>query len=742
MTSKAVAKKPYPESSGGASATVDRPRLWKRLRESPDRTVLLCAPSGYGKSVLLEQWSAADPRRFHSVLLGSHHNDPTALLESITASFKSSDPLPADLAESLTAPRPDIGNVVLPRLRSAIASRREPFVFVLDELERIESPDSLAVVATLCESAPPGSQLALASRTEPAIRLARMRANQELVELRREDLTMTRAECAALVGGLDVELGPRQLDALVMRTEGWPAATYLAGSALGEATDLGRAVEEFAGDDRNLVDYIREEFLVPISRRRLDFLLRASAMERLCGSLCDRVLEREDSATVLRDLSRSNMLVLPLDRRDEWFRLHPLLREMLQSEFRRAHPTKEAGLHVRASEWWQERGDWDLAIRHAIDAGAIARAGELLWAAVPEYMTRGRNATMLGWLDRLGTPGIESSPGLSLTASWAQMTVGCGPDAERWAATAKRLLGDEEDGEYKVSLEAGLALLDATLGRHGIAATRAAIEPPRELLPDDNPWHTLCCYLDGVGLHLTGEPQAARQQLREGNRRGAVGAPNLQALCLAQLALLDADEGDWHEAELEMARGRAQIERAGLGEYPMLALAFAVSAFVRARRGAVEAAAADYATALRRLEELDHWVTWYECETRIVLAGAAARLGNTAEARDLLEAGRRELRQLDEPTLLRRWAEKTAELLDRRSASAADQLTGAEMRILQFLPSHLSFPQIASAVHLSPNTVKTHVRNIYGKFGVSSRREAIDHAERLGLLDGKRSSGV
>ncbi|HEU5104649.1 MAG TPA: LuxR C-terminal-related transcriptional regulator [Solirubrobacterales bacterium] len=735
MTSEAAAKQPHLHSLGEESTAVERPRLLKRLEESADKTILLCAPSGYGKSVLLEQWAAADPRRFHSILLGGQHDDPTALVDSIRKVFEPSDSLPADLGEGLTAPRPDVERVILPRLESAIASRREPFVLVLDELERIESPDSLAIVATLCRSAPPGSQVALATRIEPAIRLARMRANRGLVELRREDLTMTKGECTALVEGLDVALKPKQLDALVVRTEGWPAAIYLAGSALGESADLGRAVEQFAGDDRSLVDYIREEFLLPISKRRLDFLLRASVMERLSGPLCDWVLEREDSATVLRDLSRSNMLVIPLDRRDEWFRFHPLLREMLQSELRRAQPGREPELHVRASRWWQDRGEWDLAIKHAVDANAISRAGELLWEASPEYMTRGRNATMLAWLDRLGSAGVESSPGLSLTASWAQMTIGLGAEAEYSAARAKRLLAGEEPSEYKASLEAGLALLDATLARNGIAPMRAAIAPVRRMLPDDNPWHTLCCYLDGVGLHLTGEPAAARELLREGNRRGAVGAPNLQALCLAQLALLDADEGAWHEAELEMARARAQIKRAGLDEYPMIALAFAVSAFVRAERGAVEAAAADFAKALRRLDELDHWVPWYECEARIVLAGAAARLGNTPEARRLLDGASRLLAQLSEAPLLRRWAEKTEELLSRQTSTAADQLTVAEMRILQFLPSHLSFPQIAASVHVSPNTVKTHVRNIYGKFGVSSRREAIDHAERTGLLN-------
>lgn len=714
---------------------VVRPRLLRQLRESGGRTVLLCAPSGYGKSVLLGQWAAVDPRPFLSILIGAHHNDAAGLVAALVDAFAPVEPLGAEIADALAAPQPDIGRAVLPRLARSLAARERPVVVALDEVERLESPDSLAVVAALAEHLPRGSQLAMASRTEPALRLARLRANRRLLELRREDLTMTKAECGALIEGLGVAIRPRQLDVLVVRTEGWPAALYLAGSALSEAGDPGPAIAQFAGDDRRVVDYIREELLLSVSRRRLDFLLRASLLERLSGPVCDAVLEREDSATVLRDLSRSNMLVIPLDRRDEWFRFHPLLREMLQAGLRRSHPELERDLHLRASGWWEAAGDWDLAIAHAVAAGETARAGELVWAAVPEYMTRGRNASIVAWLERLGEAAVATSPGLSLTAAWAQLTLGRGPIAEYWVAVSRRLVEAEPASEYRASLEVGLTLVDAVLAREGVGAMRAAVAPSRALLPDENPWHTVCCLLDGVALLLKGEREEARAQLVEGNRRGAVGAPNLQALCLAQLAVLAAEEGAWEDAERDVARARAQIDRTGIGGYPMVALAFAVAAHVRATRGAVEAAAADLATGARLLEQLDEFAPWYEIETRIMLARAATRLGDPQTARAMLGRAARDTKLMGDETLLDRWVEETEERLALQAESAAEQLTVAELRILCQLPSHLSFPQIAAVVHLSPNTVKTHVRSIYAKFGVSSRRDAIEHARRAGLLD-------
>jgi LuxR family transcriptional regulator, maltose regulon positive regulatory protein len=725
---------------GAGSSLVERPRLLGRLRESFAPVVILKAPSGYGKSVLVEQWAEQDQRPFASIILGAQHNDPALLVASILAALDAIEAVPPEVSVSLANPEPSMEKVVLPRLGRALAGRLVPFILLLDDFEQIESPDSLKVVAALASQLAGRSQLVIATRTEPALPTGRLRAHRGLIELGRDDLAMTKSECEELLAALGLNLTEKQLGTIVRRTEGWPAALYLAGLALGEAPDLDRAIARFAGDDRFLVDYIEDEFLVAVSRRQLEFLRRASVLDRLSGSLCDAVLKRGGSATVLRDLSRSNMLLTPLDRRDEWFRFHPLFREMLRAELRRVEPEKEAELNRRASDWWAADGDWDRAITHAIEAGAVDRAGELLWAGIPEYMTRGRNATLVGWLDHLGEQTVATDAALSLTAAYAHITQGAGGRAEHWAAVAAGLVEGEQVAEKKTALSAGLALIEAALARDGVGAIADRTSLAAEMLPDESPWMAMCRLIEGVGLHLRGLREAAREKLVDGARRGAVGAPNVQVLCLAQLALLAIEEDDWQLAEMLASQARAQIDRSGLGDYPMMALALAVSAQVRSRTGRVEEAAADLRHGSRLLEQLEDFAPWFEAETWVALARTAARLDDAPAATRMLAEASRVLKLTPDAVVLGEWIAQAGLAIETVSISAIRDLTPAELRVLQFLPTHLSFPEIASQVFVSPNTVKTQAQGVYRKLGVSSRREAVEQARAAGLLDADGSA--
>jgi len=575
----------------------------------------------------------------------------------------------------------------------------------------------------------------LATRTEPALPLGRLRAHRNLAELGREDLVMTGGECAELLSALGLDLSRKQLETLVERTEGWPAALYLAGLALSEVPDLGRAIARFAGDDRFVVDYIRDEFLDTVSRRQLEFLQRAAVLDRLSGGLCDAVLQRSGSAALLRDLSRSNMLLTPLDRRDEWFRFHPLFREMLRAELRRVEPEIEVELNRRASEWWTAEGDWDRAIAHAIDGEALDRAGELLWQGIPAYTTRGRNATVIGWLDRLGEQAVATDAFLSLTAAYAHITQGDGGKTEHWAAVAAGLIEREPASERRTILDASLGLIEAALARDGVEAIAERSALAAGMLPDESPWMAMCRLIEGVGLHLRGLRAQAREKLVDGARRGAVGAPNVQVLCLAQLALLAIEEEDWQLAEVLASQGRAQVDRSGLGDYPVMALALAVSAQVRSRTGRLEEAAADMRHGARLLAELDEFPTWFEAETSIALARTAARLGDPVAARRSLADGARAAKLTPGAVVLEEWVGQTAAAIESATVAGAGDLTPAELRILQFLPTHLSFPQIAGQVFVSPNTVKTQAQGVYRKLGVSSRRGAVERARDAGLLD-------
>jgi LuxR family maltose regulon positive regulatory protein len=719
---------------------VQRLRLLGKLGEVSAPIVLLNAPSGYGKSVLIQQWAAQDPRPFLSLLLGDEHNDPAMLVGSIVAALEEIEPVPPEVGVALANPDPSIENVVLPRLGAALEQRQVPFVLVLDDFERINSSRSLAAVSIIMGRLPAASQIALATRTEPALGLGTIRAHRGLAELGREDLVMTKSECQELLAALGLVLSAKQLETMVRRTEGWPAALYLAGLALSEAPDLGKAISRFAGDDRFVVDYIRDEFLVQVSRRRLDFLRRASVLDRLSGQLCDSVLDRSGSATVLRDLSHSNMLLTPLDRRDEWFRFHPLFREMLRAELRRVEPEKEAELNRRASDWWVAEGDWDRAISHAVDGGDMGRAGELLWMGIPEYTTRGRNATVIGWLDHLGEQSVATDAALSLTASYAYITQGAGGKTEHWAAVAAGLVEREEPSDKKNVLTAGLALIEGALARDGVEAIADRTAIAAEMLPDDSPWMSMCRLIEGVGLHLRGLRGGAHEKLVDGARRGAVGAPNVQVLCLSQLALLAIEEDDWTLADVLASQARAQVDRSGLGDYPMMALALAVSAVVRSRTGRLEEAAADLRRGLGLLEQLDEFPPWYEGETWVALARTAARLDDAPSATRMLGEAARVLKLTPDAIVLGEWIEQTALAIDTVSTSAIRDLTPAELRVLQFLPTHLSFPEIAGQVFVSPNTVKTQAQGVYRKLGVTSRRAAVEEARAAGLLDAEGPS--
>jgi LuxR family transcriptional regulator, maltose regulon positive regulatory protein len=728
-------QRPWGDAPPAAVPLVDRLRLIKRLEGAGTPVVLLNAPSGYGKSVLLTQWAQQDPRRFEAVVLAGEHNDPVLLITSVIEALERIEALPGELSAALTEPAPDIEARLLPRLGSVLAERERQFVLVLDDLERIESPDSLWAISAIAGLLPRGSQLALASRSDPAIPIGRLRAHRGLTELGRGDLAMNKAECQELIAGLGLEPTPQQLDVLVRRTEGWPAALYLAGLALGDASDLGMAIAEFAGDDRIVVDYIREEFLAGLSRRRLEFLRRVSILDRVSGELCDEVIGRTGSAAVLRDLSHSNMLLMPLDRRDGWFRFHALLRDMLRSELHRIEPELEPELHRRASDWWAERGEPALAINHAIEGEALTRAGKLLWEAYPEYSSRGRQASIKRWLDRIAPDGVNSDPYLSLVSAYDAVGRGASGEVDHWASISRELAAGMEHSAARDELLAALRLLKGALAREGVKAMVEDAAAAAELFSDASPWIPMCSLLEGVGLHLQGQRDRARLRLSEGARRGAVVSPTIQVLCLAQLALLALEEQDWQAAEVLASQARAQLERSGIDGYPVMTLGVATSSIACTHTGQPERAAGDLRRGLKLLDQLQDFAPWYVVEARVVLARTAVRLDDAPMATRLLEEATRLFRQTPDAVVLGEWIEDTQTAAETVSESGVMDLTPAELRVLQHMPTHLSFSEIAEAIFVSANTVKTQAQGVYRKLGVSSRRGAVDEARRIGLID-------
>lgn len=714
---------------------VRRPRLLnKLLRSPPARLVLFTAPAGYSKTTCLAEWAAAEKRPFVWLTAHPRHDDPALLIASIVELLKEIEPVDADVLAALGTPDPSISTVVLPRLGRSLRGRSKPFVLVIDDVHAVTSPEALEVFEAVVEYLPVGAQLALASRTEPPLPLGRMRAHRQLVELSRADLSMTQAESGELLGKIGLELNAAQLDVLFERAEGWPAALYLAGLALADQSDISAAVSSFAGDDRIVVDYLRDEFLASTKPGRLSFLTRSSVLDELSGPLCDAALERSGSSRMLRDLARSNALVVPLDRSDGSYRYHHLFGEMLRSELRRREPGAEAEIHARASRWYDTHSDPERAIDNAIAAGEVERAGELILLAFPEVSGRGGIATIGRWLDELGEDAVASSARLAITAAHTHLNRGEGNRTAQWTRVA---MGLAESADAPESIQAHINLLNAILGIDGVVRVGKDAARASELYPSEAPWQAPCYLLRGVSSHLTGHPDRAVPMLQEGARRGAVVSPIVQVLSVAQLCLIAVEDGDWERASRLSAQAREQVRRCGLADYPSIVIVFACSALVRSHDGQVDRAHSDIAEAKRLLSLLTGWLPWYEAETMLVLFRVCVRLDDLDWARDLLDEASRVLERTPDAIILSEWLNESAAALELDSTERRGRewsLTRAELRTLQYLPSYLSFREIGERIYVSPNTVKTQAQAVYRKLDASSRAEAVVKARDAGLL--------
>ncbi len=704
MSLLALAPRSEPDAGANAarrrSPTVVRERLIRLLSQADAPITMLVAHAGSGKTTLLRQWAERDPRPFAIVPVRA--DEP--LIESIEA----------HLGRSL--------------------GDGPPIVLALDGVERITGSASVAELATLADRLPAGSRLVVASRSEPALPIGRLRAQGDLVEVHARDLAMTRGEAARLLQGAGLTVDPDDVVTLVRHTEGWPAGLALAAAAAHAAADPAQAIRRFTGANRIVADYYRDEVLAGLGAEEIRFLTHASVLDVLTGPACDATLGCRGSGAVLRDLARMNVPLVAIDQSDREYRQHTLFAEMLSAELRRAEPERERELRRRAAGWYAAEGDLDRAIRHAVAAGDAGTAGSLLWSHAAAHVLHGRTTTMRSWLDCFSDEDIGAVPGLALTAAAAHLVRGERDHVEHWAAAAERRLHTASGTE---GLAAGVALMRAAVCRDGLAHMAEDAARAYALAPDESPWRAPACLLAGVAAHLTGDArEQARSQFQEGARRAGVAAPAVQVLSLAQLALLAIDDGDWDAAEADAARARAQVERLGLGDAPICAMALAVSARVRAQRGRAEQAQADRRAVLRLLPRLAGFSPWYTAELGVVLAGTALRLGDVAAARTHLEDAARLAQELPEAIALTDWI--GAVLVDMETLAESvvlpASLTTAELRVLQLLPTHLSFREMAAGLHVSANTVKTHAHAVYRKLDASSRSEAVLKAREGGLL--------
>jgi LuxR family transcriptional regulator, maltose regulon positive regulatory protein len=535
-----------------------------------------------------------------------------------------------------------------------------------------------------------------------------------------------------------VALGEEDLAELHSRTEGWPAGLYLAALAIRAGGSFGSAAS-FGGGDVFVSEYVESEFLARISRAQRRFLTRTAVLERMCGPLCEAVLERPGSP-VLAALARSNLLLVPLDHRGQWYRYHHLFRDMLLAELERREPDLIPVLRRRAAAWYLRNGAPEEALEYSIAAGDVEKAARLVEELMLPAYRQGRVTTLqrwFGWLEDRG--GIAGRPMAAVWASILAARTGRPVEAERWADAVDRWQYENAARPDDPAAEAWAAVLRALLCRQGVQQMRTDADEAARLLAIAGIVAPAVPLLQGIAQVLCGDRDGGDASFSDAIGAGDRGAPDVLATALCERSLLAMARGDWGRAEDLAGQARTVLREARIEDSYVTPLVCAAQARAAWHRGDSAAARQQLAGAQRLRPVLTYAVPHLAAQARVELARVHLALTDMAGARTLMREVNEILsRRPDLGTLTGEAQELRAQLSAKRgpSGSGASSLTAAELRLLPLLTTHLSFPEIAAALFLSLSTVKSQAMSLYRKLGANSRSQAVARSRELALLDG------
>ena len=710
-----------------------------RLRAASAPFATVVAPAGYGKTTLLAHWAKADPRAFAWVALDGRDDDAVVFLRYIAAAIHRVEPLPSEVFDALSGRAGSSWTTRVPQVGAAMAAIDTPLVLVLDDLHAVGNQSCLDVLAELIQYVPAGSLIAVASREEPELPLARWRAQGSVVELGVADLRLDEQEAGELLSAAGVELDAGELDELTERTEGWPAGLYLAALSIQAGAAGATNVGAFSGDDRFVSEYLRLELLSHLPATEGRFITRTSILERMCGGLCDAVLETTGSARTLEALERANGFVVRLDRRGEWYRYHHLFGQLLRNELERSEPDIAPALNARAMAWCIAHDLPEEAIVYGRVAGERSVVAGLVDDLLLSAYYDGRMETAEEWLSWFGEDELTDYPALAVYAAWLRALTGRPEEAQRLLALADEATSAIPLADGSTTIAPWVATLRAHMMGDGLDRALADANLALDQLAPESAWIPVALGARGVAHALLGETERAAEDFAAAIETGlAAGAFEDVFVAHAHLALLAARKGAWSEAGEHTRTAQALVEEHGLGEYSTSALAYVVSARVALHEGRREDARAALARAHRLRPLLNHGLPWLTVEVGIELVRAHLALGEAAAARTVLTETESVIELRPDLGVL---VAELRELGDRVQASSgsggawAMSLTGAELRLLPYLATHLTFPEIGTRLFISRNTVKTEAISIYRKLSAASRSEAIERAIDVGLLE-------
>ena len=655
------------------------------------KLTLISAAAGSGKTTLLAEWDAAEGSPpFAWLSLDPGDNDPVRFWSHVIEALRRVVPeLGTQADAALRAPGTVPADDVLPLLVNELAASEQEVVLVLDDYHVIRAAEVHDSVLFLVEHMPAGLHLAVATRADPPLPLARLRVRDELTELRGADLRFTEDQAARFLNaGLGLSLGPGDVSQLQQRTEGWAAGLQLAGLSLRDHPDPGRFITAFAGDDRHIVDYLGAEVIDGLPEHLRLFLLRTSILARLSAPLCAAVSDDADAGARLEELERANLFLVPLDTNRRWYRYHHLFGELLRRRLEEETPDMVELLNLRASAWHRNQGLAEEAIGYAIAAGDAVGAAELVAEHWDGFFNSGRLTTVAGWLDALPRETLEADTRLWLARVWTSLDRGRLAEVEPWLTTAH--------GEWPELLSALHRFKSGELPsrEEGLRwAREAAAETDRSAF-----WRTVASCVAGVTLFWKRALDEAPAVVQRGLDL-AQEDENLVATSylLGYQALLKLEFGAREEAAAVLARAEElRAERPELEEHFTACVAHLARGKLLASEGSRAAAEAELARGVALARRGAGAV-----EVEATLTALAALDGRPAR---------------------------------RLPSTPGEELSDRELEVLRLLSTSMSQREIGDALYVSVNTVKSHVRSIFRKLDAAGRREAVARARERGLV--------
>lgn len=533
---------------------------------------LISAPAGFGKTTLISEWMANSGRQVAWLSLDEGDSDLTRFLTYLVAALRTVAP---DIGEGvlslLQSAQPPPAEAIVTALLIEITAIPHDFVLVLDDYHLIDAKPVDQALAFLLEHLPPRMHLVITTREDPQLPLARLRARNQLTELRAANLRFSGSEAAEFLHTMGLDLTTEDVAALEDRTEGWIAGLQLAALSMQGHKDVAGFIQTFAGDHRYIVDYLIEEVLQRQSESVRSFLLQTSILDQLNGSLCDAVTGQQGGKARLEALEKGNFFVVPLDDKRYWYRYHHLFAEVLYAHLMAEQPGQVSTLHRRAGEWYEHNSSAAdavaQAIRHALAAEDFDRAADLVERAVPAMRPSRQEAALLGWLKALPDEVIHNRPVLS--AGYAHVLLGIGKlegvedrlrDAERWLnssvdmadlrarpdAPPAGMVVVDEDGFRRLPAEIAVARAGLALVLGDVAGAVKYAQRVLDLVPEDDHLGR------GSGAALLGLAYWASGDLEAAHRTFAEGMAHLQKAGFVS----DTIGGTLALADIRIAQGR------------------------------------------------------------------------------------------------------------------------------------------------------------------------------------------